>query len=140
MTSGCRGTPYFRRYDRELVLKPPISSKKSWGATVERLQRGRQWAGLLVETVVEFGMEQSSPNPCVFRMLVDGNVELIMAVHADDIVIAGSNEACKDFHVALNTKFPTNNLGELTWCAGFAFKRNWKLGTLEITQKAFVES
>ena len=32
MTSGCRGTPYFRRYDRELVvLKPAISLKTSWG-------------------------------------------------------------------------------------------------------------
>ena len=31
MTSGCRGTPYFRRYDRELILKPTISLKKSWG-------------------------------------------------------------------------------------------------------------
>ena len=29
--SGCRGTPYFRRYHRELVLKPAISLKKSWG-------------------------------------------------------------------------------------------------------------
>ena len=38
MTSGCRGTPYFRRHDRELVLKPTISLKKSrGGATVERL-------------------------------------------------------------------------------------------------------
>ena len=37
---GCRGTPYFRRYDRELVLKPAISVKKSWGggAAVERLK------------------------------------------------------------------------------------------------------
>ena len=31
MTSGCRGTSHFRRYNRELVLKPPISLKKSWG-------------------------------------------------------------------------------------------------------------
>ena len=31
MMSGCRGTPYFRRYDRGLVLKPAISFKKSWG-------------------------------------------------------------------------------------------------------------
>ena len=31
MTSGCRGTPYFRRYDSELVLKPAISFKKIWG-------------------------------------------------------------------------------------------------------------
>ena len=30
--SGCRRTPYFRRYARELVLKPVISFKKSWGS------------------------------------------------------------------------------------------------------------
>ena len=28
---GCRGTPHFIRYGRELVLKPAISVKKSWG-------------------------------------------------------------------------------------------------------------
>ena len=103
-------------------------------------QSGRQWAGLLVETVVEFGMEQSRTDPCVFRMVVDGKVELITAVHVDGIVIAGSDKTCRDFHAALNTNFPTNNLGELTWSTGCAFKRNWELGTLEITQKAFVES
>ena len=31
MTSGCRGTPHFGRYNRELVLKPAISLKKNWG-------------------------------------------------------------------------------------------------------------
>ena len=31
MTSGCRGTSCFRRHGRELVLKPAISLKKSWG-------------------------------------------------------------------------------------------------------------
>ena len=85
-------------------------------------------------------MEQSRTDPCVFRMVVDGKVELIMAVHEDDIAIAGSAEACRDFHVALNTKFPTNNLAELTWYTGCAFKRVWELGTLGITQKAFVAS
>ena len=73
-------------------------------------------------------------------MVVDGKVELIMAVHVDDIVIAGSDEACRDFHAAINTKFPTNNLGELTRYTGCAFERNWELSTLEITQKAFNES
>ena len=68
-------------------------------------------------------------------MVVDGKVELIMAVHVDDIVIAGSDETCRDFHAAFTTKFPTNNLGELTWYTGCAFKRNWEVGTLEITQK-----
>ena len=37
-------------------------------------------------------MEQCRTDPCVFRMVVDGNVELIMAVHVDVIVIAGSDE------------------------------------------------
>ena len=73
-------------------------------------------------------------------MVVDGKVELVVAVHVDDIVIAGSDETCRDFHAALNTQFPTNNLGELTWYTDCAFTRNWELGTLEITQKAFVES
>ena len=102
-------------------------------------QSGRQWPGLLVETVVEFGMEQSRTDACVFRMVVDGKVELIMAVHVDGIVIAGLDEACRDFHAALNTNFPTNSLAELTWYTGCAFKRNWEMGTWEITQKAFVE-
>ena len=68
--------------------------------------------------------QKSRTDPCVFRMVVDGKVELVMAVNVDDIVIAGSDEACRDFHAALNTKFPTNHLGELTWYTGCAFNRN----------------
>ena len=42
MTSGWQGSPYFRRYGRELVSKPSISFKKSWGATtVEQLEGQR---------------------------------------------------------------------------------------------------
>ena len=47
-------------------------------------------------------------------MVVDGKVEPIMAIHVDYIVIAGSDEACRDFHTASDTMFPTNKLGELT--------------------------
>ena len=71
---------------------------------------------------------------------MDGKVELIVAVHVDDIVIAGSDETCRDFHAALVKNFPTSNLRELTWYTGCAFKRDWELRTLEITQKAFIES
>ena len=38
MTSGWQGAPYFRRCGRELVSKPAISFKKSWGgANVDQL-------------------------------------------------------------------------------------------------------
>ena len=63
-----------------------------------------------------------------------------MAVHVNDIVIKGQDETCKDLHVALDTKFPINNPGVLTWYPGCVLKLDWELGTLEITQKAFIES
>ena len=44
-------------------------------------------------------------------MAVDGKVELIVAVHVDDIVIAGSDEISRDVHAVLVKKFRTNNLG-----------------------------
>ena len=47
-----------------------------------------------------YGMESCRTDPFVLRMVVDGNVKLIMDVHVDDIVIAGSDETCKDFHAA----------------------------------------
>lgn len=50
--------------------------------------------------MVEYSMEQSSTDPCDFRMVVDGKLELNMAVHVDDVVIARSNETCRGFHVA----------------------------------------
>ena len=85
-------------------------------------------------------MKQCRSDPCAFRTVKDGKVKLTIAVHIDDIVIAGSDGACRDFHAALVSKFPTNDLGELTWYTGLAFKRDWELGTLESTQNASIES
>ena len=58
------------------------------------LKQSRRRAGLLIETVIEYGMEQCTTGPCVFRLVVDDKVELVMAVHENDIVIVGSDETC----------------------------------------------
>ena len=135
------------KLDAEIYMKLPHGcgdmSGKSFRYTISLYglkQSGRQWAGLLIETVVEYSMEQYRTDPCTFRMVENGKVKLIMVVHVDGIVIAGSDVACRDFHAELNTEFPINNLGKLTRYTGCAFKRNWGLGTSEIAQKAFVES
>ena len=50
MTSGWQGAPYFRRYGLELVSKPAISLKKSWGGyrrTTLRHRATSQWNGML---------------------------------------------------------------------------------------------
>ena len=81
----------------------------------------------MVETVVEVDIEQFRTDPC-FRMVVDGKIEQIMGVYVDGIAIAGSDDIYGDLHSALTAKFPTNNLGELTWYACCAVKCNWELG------------
>ena len=35
-------------------------------------QNGLQWAGLLLQPVVGYGMEQCRPEPCLARGVVDG--------------------------------------------------------------------
>ena len=80
-------------------------------------QSGRQRAGLLVDIVVEHGKEQSRTEPCFLRMVVDGKVLLIMAVHVHDLVIAGSGETCKTSMPRWLQNFPRttseNRLGTL---------------------------
>ena len=86
-------------------------------------------------------MKQCGTDPCVFSLIVKGKVEMILAGHIDGIAMAGSDETCRDFHAALITKFPTNNLDELTWYNWLCFQARPGTGhTSEVTHKAFVES
>lgn len=41
---------------------------------------------------MKYDKQQCRSHPCVFCMLMDGKVELIVAVHVDEIVITGSEE------------------------------------------------
>lgn len=54
--------------------------------------------------MVEYGMRQSSTDPCVFRIVVDGKVELVITIHAGGIEIAGTHETCRAFRARLVTK------------------------------------
>ena len=72
-------------------------------------------------------MEKCRPDPCVFRMVVDGKVGLIMTVRVNEIVVAGSSETYRGSHAAFNMRFPPSDLGDLTWYTGCAFNHDWKL-------------
>ena len=54
MTSGCRETTYFSRYDREVVLKPAISLKENWGGyrTTTRTSVNVRWPAWWVGSVL----------------------------------------------------------------------------------------
>ena len=61
-------------------------------------------------------------------------------VHVDDIFAVELKARCYQFREDLNRLVPINNLGELRWCAGCRFSRNWDAGTLTISQQAFAEN
>lgn len=54
-------------------------------------------------------------------MVVDSVVALMMVVHVDEIVNAGSDETCRSILHQI-TEFTANSLGELTWNTGGAFE------------------
>ena len=71
-------------------------------------QAGRQWSAVLCQTLVdEHGMEQCRADPCVYKNIVEGVVQLILVVHVDDILVSGEKEACDELHHTLNENFPT---------------------------------
>ncbi|CAM9598633.1 unnamed protein product [Sphacelaria rigidula] len=104
-------------------------------------QAGRQWSRLLCQTVLkDVGMVQCEADPCVFNMEDAREVRVILEIHVDDILISGTEEYVGKVGQILNEKFPTNNLGEVTWYMGCAVGRNWDRGTLSVTQTTFTDT
>ena len=58
----------------------------------------------------------------------------------DDLLIGGSEEDCESLLASLNKIFPTNDLGEYTWYDGCGIERYVELGTIKLSQEAYVES
>ena len=81
-------------------------------------------------------MEQCRADPCVYRKIVEGVVNLILVVHVDNILssqwgeVSGEKEACDELYHTLNENFPTENLGELKWYLECAVERDWQQGSV----------
>ena len=57
-------------------------------------------------------------DPCVFRLIREGKLVLILDVHVDDMAVAGTRVEVNKLLVTLNKDFETNNLGELSFFTG----------------------
>ena len=66
-------------------------------------------------------------------------VRMILAVHVDDMIVAGNSKDCKWLHERLCKVFPVNNLGPLTWYTGCAFERSSDNASIKIVQTAFID-
>ena len=105
-------------------------------------QAARSWHSLLVSTLRSLGFEQHPSEPCVLRLLdpKSNDTKVMIAVHVDDMIVAGNKLDCDWLRSALSEAFPVNNLGPLNWYTGCAFERNRRRGTIKIHQTAFIDS
>ena len=72
------------------------------------------WNDLLVDKVVSVhGMEQCMTDPCVFRLIREGKLVLILAVHVDYMAVAGTKVEVNKLLVPLNKDFETKDTGKL---------------------------
>ena len=65
---------------------------------------------------------------------------MIIGVYVDDLLVGGSKEDYESLVLSLNKTFPANDLRECPWCDGCGIQRNADLGTIKLSQEAYVES
>ena len=99
--------PAFRDETRQVVHL----NKNSYGLK----QAGRMFNALLVNKVIGYGLRRCKTDPCVFRLMKNETVILMVAVHVDDLFVVGGAKEVADFHDPLNNNFPTNMAGRLSW-------------------------
>ena len=102
-------------------------------------QASRSWHGHLITRMKSLGFERCLADPCVFRLVENGNVSIMAVVHVDDIFAAGRKSRCDQMCDELNMLVPINNLGDLTWYGGCHYSRDKERSLLTISQQAFTE-
>ena len=104
-------------------------------------QSGLRWNNLLVDKLVSgHGMEHCMTGPCVFRLIQEGKLVLILAVHVDDMAVAGTRVEVNKLLVTPNKDFETNDLGELSFFTGCTITQGTEKALTSISQKTFIET
>ena len=77
----------------------------------------------------------------MFRKVVDGEAEMVVVVHVDDILAHAEDQATMDIFAAeLGQKFKLNDMGDAGYYVGCHITRNRKARKLKLDQHLYVES
>ena len=77
----------------------------------------------------------------VFRKVVDGETEMVVVVHVDDILVHAKDQATMDrFAAELEQKFKLKDMGDTVYYMGCRITRNRKARELKLDQHLYVES
>ena len=134
--------------DEEIYIEIPEEFQEFPGA-VGRLskaiyglvQAGRCWNNKFCDDMTAIGFEQAKADPCVFRKVVDGEAEVVVVVHVDDILAHAKDQVTVDrFAAELGQKFKLKDMGDAGNYMGCHITRNRKAGELKLDQHLYVES
>ena len=97
------------------------------------LQAGRCWKNKLCDDITAIGFEQAKADPCVFRKVVDGEAEMVVVVHVDDILAHAKDKATMDGLAAeLGQKFKLKDMDDVGYYMGCHITRNRKAHELKL--------
>ena len=101
----------------------------------------RQWHGHLTRCLLVLGFLQCLADACVFRLMEEGRVVMIIVliVHVDGIFAVGERGRCDQFGSDLNEMVPVKNLGELRWYSRCFYESDSERGLLKISQPTYAE-
>ena len=87
------------------------------------------------------GFEQAKADPCMFRKVVNGEAEMVVVIHVDDILAHAKDQATMGRFVAeLGQKFKLKDMGDAGYYMGCHITRNRKARELKLDQHLYVES
>ena len=132
--------------DEEICIEIPEEFQEFPGA-VGRLnkaiyglvQAGRCWNNTFCDDMTAIGFEQAKAYPCVFCKVVDGEAEMVVVVHVDDILAHAKNQATMDkFAAELGHKFKLKDMGDAGYYMGCHISRNRKARELKFDHHLYL--
>ena len=105
------------------------------------VQAGRCWNNKFCDDMTAIRFEQAIADPCVFRKVVDGEAEMVVVVHVDNILAHAKDQATMDRIAAeLGHKFKLKDMGDAGYYMGCHITRNRKTLGLKLDQHLYVGS
>ena len=134
--------------NEEIYIEIPEESQKFLGAVgrlnkaiYELTQAGRCWNNRFCDDMTAIGFKQAKADPCVFRKVVNGESEMVVVVHVDDIHAHAKDQGAMDrFAGELGQKFKSEDMGDAGYFMGCHITRNRKARELKLDQHLYVES
>lgn len=103
-------------------------------------QASRTWHIHLIAALKSLGFEQCAADACVLRLVENGSVTLVIAIHVDDLFTCGRKSRCDKFVADLNRLLPVNNLGILCFFGGCRFTQDLVAGSVKMSQETFAQN